>query len=110
MRNLREEGLTGFEAEVLFRQVLNMNQIHYISRMLRTIGKYMVLDRDMLNIRTGGKIGLSFIKKAIDYRLVAEHQYKSKDEGSKKSVFFKPGTRGNILPAGARLLTKSVTS
>lgn len=98
MKQLRDEGATGFEVEVLFRQILNMNQIHYISRMLSAIGKYIVLDRDMLNVRTGGKIGLSFVKKAIDYKLVAEHQYKSQEEGSKNTYFL------SLAPGGLYFL------
>lgn len=98
MRKLREEGTTGFEVEVLFRQLLNMNQIHYITKLLKALGKYMVLDRDMLNIRTGGKIGLSFVKKAIDYSLIAEHQYKSKEEGPKKQYFL------SLAPGGIYFL------
>ncbi len=70
----RNDGLMPFEVEVLFRQILNMDQIKYISSLLIALGKYMVLDRDMINQRAG-KIGLSYIRKAAETKLISEYQY-----------------------------------
>lgn len=87
MRKLREIGATGFEVEVLFRRVLNMQQIHYISWVLRSLGKYMVLDRDMIAARMGKKVGLSYLQKAKEYGLIAEYKYKDGEEEKNKYYF-----------------------
>lgn len=70
----RNDGVMPFEVEVIFRQILNMDQIKYITNLLIALGKYMVLDRDMLDKRAG-KIGLSYIRKAAETKLISEYQY-----------------------------------
>lgn len=73
--NYRNDGIMPFEVEVLFRQILNMDQIKYISNLLIALGKYMVLDRDMLDERAG-KIGLSYIRRATETKLITEYRHR----------------------------------
>ena len=70
----RNSGIMPFEVDVLFRQILNMDQIKYITSLLIILGKYMVLDREMIDIRAG-KIGLSYIEKAKKSMLITEYQH-----------------------------------
>lgn len=78
MSKIKDYGITGFETEVLFRHVLNINQIKHISKLLKILGRYMILDREMINIRAGSSIGLSYIKEAVNNKLVVE--FKDQDK------------------------------
>lgn len=82
MKNFYNRGITAFETEILFRHVLNMEQVKNISRLLKTLGKYMVLDRDMLNVRAG-QIGLSYIIKSVENGLIVEYE----DQDKKRFLF-----------------------
>lgn len=73
--NYRNDGIMPFEVEVLFRQILNMDQIKYITSLLIALGKYMVLDREMLDKRAG-KIGLSYIRRATETKLITEYRHR----------------------------------
>lgn len=62
-----------FSVENLFRSgKLSQLQIDKIVKILNVLAKYMFIDRDILNSRAGGKIGLSHIQRAIDYNLIVE--------------------------------------
>lgn len=89
----RNDGIVPFEVEVLFRQILNMDQIKYISNLLIALGKYMVLDRTMLDERAG-KIGLSYIRKAAETKLITEYQYY--DDQEFREYFFYSLAPGGI--------------
>jgi hypothetical protein len=81
IENLKKHGIGPLEVEILFRSELSLEQIEHISKLLKLLGKYMVLDRDMLTERAGEGIGLSYINKATDYTLI--RQLQAKDERGK---------------------------
>lgn len=76
--DLRSRSISKYEIETLFRDVLNQSQIENISNLLKLLGLYVFLDREMLDILSerhfNQKIGLSYIQKAVKYNLVAEMQ------------------------------------
>lgn len=94
MSNIKEQGmylkdkcLSRFEIEILFRNVMNLEQQEKTSQLIKLLGKYMVLDRDMINERAYEKIGLSYIARAVRYGFLAEFEYDNK-------YFFQLGAGG----------------
>lgn len=62
-----------FSVENFFRSAkLSQFQIDELVKILNVLARYMFIDRDILNARVGGKIGLSHIQRAIDYGLIVE--------------------------------------
>lgn len=92
----RNSGIMPFEVDVLFRQILNMDQIKYITSLLIILGKYMVLDREMIDIRAG-KIGLSYIEKAKKSMLITEYQHMD-EQGIREYYFY------SLAPGGIYFL------
>jgi hypothetical protein len=94
----RNKGAMPFDVEVLFRQILNLDQIKYISGLIITLGKYMVLDRSMLDLRAG-KTGLSYIQRAAETKLIAEYtDMYDETSGGKKYYFY------SLAPGGIYFL------
>ncbi|OMF25632.1 hypothetical protein BK133_21310 [Paenibacillus sp. FSL H8-0548] len=95
--NLRERTIGKFEIEALFRDVLNQSQIESVSKLLKLLGLYVFLEKSMLDTLAerhfGEKIGLSFIKKAVRYNLIAELQ----SEDDNDCYFFQLKTGGFIF-------------
>lgn len=77
MKTLRERGATGFEVEILFRSVLQDEQIHYIDKLLKVVAKYQVCDKDIIDARLRYKLKLKYIKKSVMSALI--NQYKQDD-------------------------------
>lgn len=79
---------------LLMVQDLPLDQKAKMLKALFIISKYMIVNRDMLDSLAGEKIGLSFIKRAIDYDLIVE--INSKDD-SIKDCFYMLGMGGCSL-------------
>ncbi|HEY5588164.1 MAG TPA: hypothetical protein VIK86_04310 [Candidatus Paceibacterota bacterium] len=85
VKPLRDYSLTNYEIENLFRSRLNQDQIYYMSLITKTIAKYMVVDRDILEERVGEKIGLGYLSSAVNWGLITELKYR--DNNSEKNIF-----------------------
>lgn len=76
--NLRDRSISKYEIETLFRDVLNLDQIEQISNLIKLLGLYVFMDRKQIDVLAerhfGQIIGLSFIRKAVQYNLVSEMQ------------------------------------
>lgn len=102
------------EVERLFHSGdLSQRKKDMIGRLVRVLGEYMLVDRDILNKRAeemfGEKIGLSFIKKAIELELIIELQdsmfpMKNPDEISGNHFYY------SLAAGGLNLLRLSKTS
>lgn len=90
---IASRSLTRYELDILFRNILNQDQIKYISLLCKLLGRYMILDREMINTRAGEKIGLSYIKRAIENGLITELQYQD-GKGKKPEYYFQLNTAG----------------
>lgn len=78
MNILRDEGATGFEVEVLFRSVLQDHQVYFIDKLLRVMGQYTVVDRNIIDSLLKKPMQIKYINKAVKYRLI--NQYKQADK------------------------------
>ena len=82
--DLRNRNISKADIETLFRDIFNQSQIENISNLLKLLGMYVFLERRQLDWLAerhfGGKIGLSYVQKAIKYNLVAEMQAESDHE------------------------------
>lgn len=89
---------TRSEIEYLFRSAkFNLEQIEMIGHICRVLGKYMFVDRTILEARAGKKIGLSFILKCSKHNIITEMQYQNKS-GLKDIFFYQLGMGGmNLL-------------
>lgn len=96
MKKLSDYSIRRFELENLFRNRLSPVQVDNISDIVKTLGKYMILDRSMLQFRLGRKIGLSYLVHTVDYGLVTEYKFKHENE-EKNLFFFSLNTAGIIL-------------
>lgn len=94
---LRERSISKFELEALFRDALNLDQIEQISNLIKLIGLYVFVDRSQLNELAERhfkkKIGLSYIRKAVEHNLVSEVQ----TEGDFDNYFFQLKLGGFIF-------------
>lgn len=76
--NLRDRSINRYEVETLFTDVLNLNQIEQIGKLLKLLGTYIFVNRGQLDYFAeqiyGECIGPSFLQKAVKYRLIAEIQ------------------------------------
>jgi hypothetical protein len=103
---LFDYSITAFEMQNLFRAKLNQDQIHYISIVVKTLAKYMVLDRNMLQARAGKSIGLSYIVNSVNVGLITELKYKTNEE-EKNLFYFHLNTAGiNFAQIEELLLNK----
>lgn len=95
--NLRDRSISKFEIETLFRDVLNLDQIEQISNLIKILGLYVFLDRKQIDVLAerhfGQKVGLSYLRKAVQYNLVSEIQA----EGEFERFYFQPKLGGFIF-------------
>lgn len=82
----RDFGITDYELEIYFRRCLNQEQIRYITKLIVILGKYMVLSRQMINLRAGEEIGLKYVAMAVENGLITELRYK--DGSGLKNIYF----------------------
>ncbi|MEY8285638.1 hypothetical protein AALA13_17795 [Lachnospiraceae bacterium 50-23] len=62
-----------FQVENFFRSnKLSQFQIDELVKILNVLAKYMLIDRNILNVRAGQKIGLSHLQRAINLDLIIE--------------------------------------
>jgi len=62
-----------FETEKMINDnELNLKQLENIKKIIDVLSKYIFLNRDILNYRAKQKIGLSYIKKAVDLDLIVQ--------------------------------------
>lgn len=62
-----------FQVESFFRSgMLSQFQIDQLVKILNVLAKYMLIDRDILNVRAKEKIGLSHIQRAVNLNLIVE--------------------------------------
>ncbi|GKX32330.1 hypothetical protein SH1V18_48100 [Vallitalea longa] len=93
-----------FEIEHLFRGgIFNNEQIYKVKKTCEVLGKYMFLDRTLLEDRAGERIGLSYIGKCINYNIIAQLKHNGYD-GSKDIYYYQLDVGGyNLLErAGIR--------
>jgi len=93
VKPIRDYSITAYEIQNLFRARLNQEQIYYTSLIIKTIAKYMVVDRDILEARAGEKIGLSYISNAVNWGLITELKYED-NQGEKDIFHFHLNTAG----------------
>jgi hypothetical protein len=93
VKSIDSRSLRSYSVNVLFRNILNQDQIDNISQLIRVLSRYMIMDRSMINIRARNPVGLSYIQKAVNYGLVTELQYKD-DEGQRNKFFFQLNVAG----------------
>lgn len=95
--DLRSRSINKADIETLFRDVLTQSQIVNISNLLKLLGMYVFLERRQLDFLAeqhfGGKIGLSYVQKAIKYNLVAEMQY----DGNYDTYYFQCKSGGYMF-------------
>lgn len=90
-------GISRHEIEFMFTNArFNMRQIEYIRELCRLLGKYMFVDRDILNARSKNGIGLSYIKKAVYYHIVTEMQEET-EKGKKDIYYYQLGMGGKYI-------------
>ena len=51
---------------------VNFKQLEKIKKIIDVLSKYIFVNRDILNFRADEKIGLSYIKKAVDLDLIVQ--------------------------------------
>jgi len=80
-------GISRHEVEFLFSNArFNLEQIENIGQICRILGKYLFIDRNILDARANEKIGLSYIQKAVNNHIITEMQYQNSK--GKKDVFY----------------------
>lgn len=90
-------GISRHEIEFMFTNArFNMRQIEYIREICRLLGKYMFIDRDILNARSKNGIGLSYIKKAVYYHIITELQEET-EKGKKDIYYYQLGMGGKYI-------------
>ena len=76
--NLRNRSISKYEVETLFRDVLNQKQIEEISKIIKILAVYVFCTKEQLNEFSkriyNTEIGLSYLQKAVKYKLIAELQ------------------------------------
>jgi hypothetical protein len=90
-KNLKERSRTKVELDVLFQEVFNQDQLKNISRVLTILGKYVLLEQDMLfkiyESTYGEKLGFSYLKKAVANNLVVCYKF-ADDNGEQDNYFY----------------------
>ncbi len=90
-------GVSRHEIEFLFRNAkLNLDQIENIGYICRVLGKYLFVDRTILDSRANKKIGLSYLEKAVNHHIITEMQYQNSNE-KKKIFYYQLGMGGQYL-------------
>lgn len=86
---------TRLEIEYLFRSArFSHEQIENIGHVCRVLGRYMFVDRDLLQARAGKKIGLSIIKKCAKNNIITELQHQDEKD---KRFYYQLGMGGMYL-------------
>lgn len=86
---------TRLEIEYLFRSArFSHEQIENIGHICRVLGRYIFVDRDVLEARAGKKIGLSIIKKCAKHNIITELQHQ---DGKVKKFYYQLGMGGISL-------------
>ncbi len=101
---------TRTDIDYLFRNaMLNLEQIKNIGDICRILGRYIFVDRFILEARAGERIGLSCIKKAGEYNIIAEMICSDKN-GSANRYFYQLGPGGYYLleKAGERHIEMNI--
>ena len=71
----------------LFRGgIFSHEQIHKVGKICKVLGKYMFLDRELLEIKAGEKIGLSYLEKCKKNNIITELKYER--EGEQRDKYF----------------------
>ncbi|MGO1581571.1 hypothetical protein [Senegalia sp. (in: firmicutes)] len=74
-------GRSRHEIEHLFRDArFNNRQIDKIFEICKVIGKYMFVDRNILDARSDIKIGLSYLERAVINRIITKMQHEDSKE------------------------------
>lgn len=75
------------EVEHLFRGgIFSHEQIRKVGKICKVLGKYMFLDRELLELKAGEKIGLSYIDKCKKNNIITELKYNR--EGDEKDKYY----------------------
>lgn len=76
--NLRDRSISKYEIETLFRDVLNFDQVEQIGNLIKLLGLYVFMDRKQIDLLAerhfGQKVGLSYLRKAVQNNLISEIQ------------------------------------
>ncbi|QUI25885.1 hypothetical protein HZI73_26090 (plasmid) [Vallitalea pronyensis] len=94
-----------FEIEHVFRgAIFDHEQIYKVKKICETLGKYMFLDRTLLEERAGEKIGLSYLTRCIKHNIIAQLKHEGYEGGSKDIYYYQLDVGGyNLLQrAGIR--------
>lgn len=80
-------GISRHEIDFLFRNArFNLEQIENIGEICRVLGKYLFVDRTILDARANRDIGLSYLQRAVKNHIITEMQHQNNKE--KKDVFY----------------------
>lgn len=90
---------SSFQVDKIFRSgKYSQSQIDKLVQILEVVGKYMLIDRDILNARSYEKIGLSHIQRAIKENLIVEFKdaaaFDSLNEVEDHHYFYTLGVAG----------------
>lgn len=88
-----------FEIEHIFRgAIFNHEQVYKVRRICETLGKYMFLDRSLLEERAGEKIELNNIVRCVKYNIIAQLKHEDYDNESGDRYYYQLDVGGyNIL-------------
>jgi hypothetical protein len=67
--------------------IFNHEQIHKVGMICKILGKYMFLDRELLEQKAGEKIGLSYIDKCRKNDIITELKYRNENQEKEKYYF-----------------------
>jgi len=96
MRLFHSKIISRAEVDTLFRDILNQDQIYILSVLLNVLGIWMFVDRDLINMHARVEIGLSYLKKAINYGLVTEYTY-TDNTASRPVYYYQLNTSGKYF-------------
>ncbi len=73
------------ELDIIFYEQFNQNQLEHVIKIIRVLAQYILLDTEMLmrayKVRYKDDMGLSFLKRAVKYKLIIEYSEAPDAEG-----------------------------
>lgn len=86
-----DRSIPKFEVDILILEEFNADQVEQIFNIMEILGRYMLVDRDMLfeiyEKKYSKKMGISYLRKAVKEKLVIEYKY-NYEQVTEQEVYF----------------------
>jgi len=90
-------GISRHEIEFLFRNAkFNLEQIENIGEICKVLGKYLFVDRTILDARANKDIGLSYLQRTVENHIITEMQHQNANR-KKEIYYYQLGMGGQYL-------------